>query len=255
MKKIIRLTESDLARIIKRVIKESEDDNIWDKWNTIVEKNYPNLKASENSGYDFTAESGTGTGYIKLSTPMNGNDKINFKCSLPVAKWANGTPVFKEGSTEYNDTYYMLKQDCKDSIARYKERPVWKLKNKIKVINKNKKIMKRIIRLTESDLARIVRRVIREQEEVVNNDFGPIEMGSVDLTDPVKRGVVTQGFYKYSTSQASDGSKLIYGKTYWDNYSKNYKLICNCKDKTTKLVTTGNPVPVKVLSPNWERFC
>jgi len=32
MKKIIRLTESDLARIVKRVIKENEDEdeNLWD---------------------------------------------------------------------------------------------------------------------------------------------------------------------------------------------------------------------------------
>jgi hypothetical protein len=115
--------------------------------------------------------------------------------------------------------------------------------------------MKRIIRLTESDLARIVRRVIKEQEEVVSSDWSPLEMGSIDLTNPSDRKVVTQGFYKSGTGQSSDGSKLIYGKTYWDDYTKNYRLVCNCKDKTTKLQTTGNPAPVKVLSPNWERFC
>ena len=115
--------------------------------------------------------------------------------------------------------------------------------------------MKRIIRLTESDLARIVRRVIKEGEEVVGNDFGPIEMGSVELTDPNSRKVTISGFYKTSISKTPDGSKLIYGKTYWDDYTKDYRLICNCKDKTTKLTTGGSSKAVKVLSPNWERFC
>lgn len=116
--------------------------------------------------------------------------------------------------------------------------------------------MKRIVRLTESDLARIVRRVISEQPEgVVDSDFSPISMGSVDLTDPKTRKVVSQGFYKSGTGKTSDGTKIIYGKTYWDDFTKDYRLSCNCKDKTTKLTTTGSPVAVKVLSPEWERFC
>ena len=31
MKKVIRLTERDLSRIVKRVIKENEDENFWDR--------------------------------------------------------------------------------------------------------------------------------------------------------------------------------------------------------------------------------
>lgn len=42
--------------------------------------------------------------------------------------------------------------------------------------------MKRIVRLTESDLARIVKRVIREQEEVSDNV--EVEIEDMDENDP-----------------------------------------------------------------------
>jgi len=56
------------------------------------------------------------------------------------------------------------------------------LLNKDNKINKViKKIMKKVIRLTESDLARIVRRVIREQEEEM--DGVEVEIENADEND------------------------------------------------------------------------
>ena len=71
MKKIVRLTESDLIRIVKRVIKEGESENIYEKlvnklkqngfkstdrenWETTV-KNNMSVEVQFSGGYDIYA--------------------------------------------------------------------------------------------------------------------------------------------------------------------------------------------------------
>jgi hypothetical protein len=104
--------------------------------------------------------------------------------------------------------------------------------------------MKRIVRLTESDLTRIVRRVISEQAQTTELDYAAIEMGSVELPNSIS------GFYKKSIATDSTGKKIIYGSTYQPETAK-YQLKCYCADGKT----TINGTPVKVLTPNWKRFC
>jgi hypothetical protein len=47
MKKIVRLTESDLTRIVKRVISEQEKDNLADKVETTIEKPKVEMKIED----------------------------------------------------------------------------------------------------------------------------------------------------------------------------------------------------------------
>jgi hypothetical protein len=115
--------------------------------------------------------------------------------------------------------------------------------------------MKRIVRLTESDLTRIVRRVISEQEQTGEFDYNAHPyFGSVDIRN-AKGETVSEGFYKSGTSQEPDGSKIIVGKTFRDD-TKGYTLYGYCKDKkTTKLSKDGRMNVVTVLSPEWQNLC
>jgi hypothetical protein len=103
--------------------------------------------------------------------------------------------------------------------------------------------MARIVRLTESDLTRIVRRVISEQTQT---DLG---MGSVEFNDVIIE------FYKKSITQTTTGEKVIYGKTNQTDKG-NYQLMCYCTSGKTMLKFPNNKtIPMTVLSPNWRRFC
>jgi hypothetical protein len=103
--------------------------------------------------------------------------------------------------------------------------------------------MKKIIRLTESDLTRIVRRVIKEQAQTNNSE---LLMGSVNIQGES----VSKPFYKYD-----GGNGTVMGKTFANDNTKGYILVCSCKDKITKLSTGSSYTEVKVNNPNWERFC
>jgi hypothetical protein len=115
--------------------------------------------------------------------------------------------------------------------------------------------MKRIVRLTESDLTRIVRRVISEQEQTVEKDWNAVYMGTVYLVDPKTRKEVGEGFYTYKTSTQPDGSKVVLGKTFRDGYAKDFVLRGHCKDGKTEMYMGGSNKPVTVSSPAWKPFC
>jgi len=115
--------------------------------------------------------------------------------------------------------------------------------------------MKRIVRLTESDLARIVRRVIKEQEQTGEFDYNlhPY-FGSVDIRNGEGK-TVGEGFYKSGTSTAQDGTKIIVAKTFRDN-TKGYTLYGYCNaQKTTKLSLNGKMTDAKVNFPEWQALC
>ena len=74
MKRIIRLTESDLARIVRRVIREGEEVDATVKWNNTIGANRPELKVVEGEAqWDFNKSPVEGE--YNLVTPYNGNSK------------------------------------------------------------------------------------------------------------------------------------------------------------------------------------
>ena len=119
MKRIVRLTESDLARIVRRVIKEADTGDNTQKWNNTIGANRPELKVVEGEGgYDFNKS--PVEGYFKLVTPYNGNSTINFKCNSPIAIWKGGTSIFDKNTqkSDYDNAYNILKTDCQEATAR-----------------------------------------------------------------------------------------------------------------------------------------
>jgi hypothetical protein len=106
--KIIRLTESDLARIVKRVINEQAVGGGLDllgNW----DKNFPKMPI-DGSSYDNKK----GEGYVTLKS----GEKIYFRCQSPFPRKEDfSTPYFAKGSPEYNNAYNVLKQYCKNPNA------------------------------------------------------------------------------------------------------------------------------------------
>ena len=119
MKRIIRLTESDLARIVRRVIKEGEEVDATVKWNNTIGANRPELKVVEGeSGYDFNKS--PVEGHFNLVTPYNNQSHIYFKCNSPIAIWKGGASIFDKNTqkSDYDNAYNILKADCTETIAR-----------------------------------------------------------------------------------------------------------------------------------------
>jgi hypothetical protein len=105
MKRIIRLTESDLARIVRRVINEQSSPGSGEYITTYLNKVQPNLQASATM-YDGD----TGWGDITLG---NG-EKLYFKCDLPyIRKKDKNTPLFAKNTPEYNTSLNILRTFCK----------------------------------------------------------------------------------------------------------------------------------------------
>ena len=116
---------------------------------------------------------------------------------------------------------------------------VKKLKNKK---NKFKKIMKRIIRLTESDLARIVKRVIKEQE---TSQLMPVSYTELDYNGNIISTTLNKGQNKFkvtpSYKMASDNKGNKTPNTNFLQLTVNVegvanttgRLEINCTSKTT----------------------
>ena len=82
MKRIIRLTESDLARIVRRVIREEDDDRCMDEDGNEVPCKHDGTDVRYSHHQDFpevnvTAQRGNGI-EIQLKKPQNGYDMLKY---------------------------------------------------------------------------------------------------------------------------------------------------------------------------------
>lgn len=90
--------------------------------------------------------------------------------------------------------------------------------------------MKRVVRLTESDLARIVKRVIQEQ---VNSATGETKVAGPFGKDVQKFYIFSKGgkFYIYQTN-ASQKTPILMGGNLWSNTGKGY----NTQEEANKII-------------------
>jgi hypothetical protein len=103
MKRIIRLTESDLTRIIKRVIKEEEFFHLPSEWDKLI----PTSPSDGTSSFDHNTNPKSGKINLK-----DGN-VVYFKCDSPYPRKKDmSTPYYTKGTTEYNNAYNLLKKEC-----------------------------------------------------------------------------------------------------------------------------------------------
>jgi hypothetical protein len=108
MKRIIRLTESDLTRIVRRVINEQpiagRAYDLVGNWN----KTFPDMQLSD-SVYDGDS----GEGKINLE---NG-ETIYFRCKSPYPRKKDmSTPFFTQKTPEYNNAYNVIAAYCKNPM-------------------------------------------------------------------------------------------------------------------------------------------
>jgi hypothetical protein len=115
--------------------------------------------------------------------------------------------------------------------------------------------MRKIIRLTESDLTRIVRRVIMEQSQTSINPNE--EIGGVSMLDKNRKDT-RYAFYK-SKLGTRNGKPVVIGISGGDETITNFVFYgyCGTKNQTAELYnkTTGEYETITGHNGNWERFC
>ena len=133
MKKVIRLTESDLVRLVKKVINENEDTSM---------DEYINYDIKSVDCQDSSLDDDYWRGSMYVREDEDGNP-------LVVIRYCKGD----------DEELNRLKRKARHYMEKSNQLPS---DNESIFENKNMK-NKKVVRLTESDLNRLVKRVIREQ--------------------------------------------------------------------------------------------
>jgi len=133
MKKVIRLTESDLVRLVKKVINENEDTSM---------DEYINYDIKSVDCQDSSLDDDYWRGSMYVREDEDGNP-------LVVIRYCKGD----------DEELNRLKRKARHYIEKSNQLPS---DNESIFENKNMK-NKKVVRLTESDLNRLVKRIIREQ--------------------------------------------------------------------------------------------
>ena len=133
MKKVIRLTESDLLRVVKKVISENEDTSM---------DEYINYDIKSVDCQDSSLDDDYWRGSMYVREDEDGNP-------LVVIRYCKGD----------DEELNRLKRKARHYMEKSNQLPS---DNESIFENKNMK-NKKVVRLTESDLNRLVKRIIREQ--------------------------------------------------------------------------------------------
>ena len=154
MEKIVRLTETDLARIVKRVISEQLVDPIklgFAKWG---DKGFiirlPQGSTPQNDSIRITAKP-TGDDNFLVSVAVNGNKKIRSEMTKGLSTFKNVESMFGKPFKEMDNKFVAVSGEINGS-------QLGKLVNvlkSLKIDDKNNMF------LNESDLSNIVKRVIK----------------------------------------------------------------------------------------------
>ena len=134
MKKVIRLTESDLIRVIKRIVKESEEIDGEEYMNHLIEKGCSNMQAyylaQLEISDDLNWKSMFETYGEDIVNELFSNDYHNFlDLVFQINQYAEGKPlsfIYRRWDGSHEDminilTEYFFKGDKKEMIEKYGE--------------------------------------------------------------------------------------------------------------------------------------
>jgi hypothetical protein len=134
MKKIIRLTESDLVRIVKRVITEDDDDKKVSNFLSSVDKDqdgdyYDYDGTNENLMYKTIMSITSSSEYFRI------DKKIKEKTGKPIYFWINGElkksmDIFAVGNCDEGSDYYkQVKMFCHINDIGVSKQSSWTTKS------------------------------------------------------------------------------------------------------------------------------
>ena len=152
MKKVIRLTESDLARIVKRVIKEQAPTDVYNQSSMGQVSGEPSMGRAKSNEFDW-----------KSHFDQIKNELDSYLNTI------EGPVDVKRFQSKVMNTYYQMVSNVDDEYSYPSHgRDFQQLTTDFMsyFTNKLKELIQNYGKLTESDLARIVKRVISEEEEM-----------------------------------------------------------------------------------------
>jgi hypothetical protein len=119
--------------------------------------------------------------------------------------------------------------------------------------------MKRIVRLTESDLTRIVRRVIMEQAKATPPKINGVEIGSGTINN-IGFNIIGDSMIEYTDSKVGPGKipGISAHTTPWSQNKWVYGVRYNCNTKEYVLYKQGGGqqfLPSTIKIPNAESLC
>jgi exonuclease VII large subunit len=156
MKKVMRLTEADLNRLVKKVINENEDTSM-----------------DEYINYDIKS----------VDCQDSSLDDDYWRGSMYVREDEDGNPLVV--------IRYCKGDDEELNRLKRKARHYMEKSNQLPSDNESIFENKKVVRLTESDLNRLVKRVIREQyndEEELRATLASNKIENISSDDELKRG-------------------------------------------------------------------
>ena len=189
MKKVIRLTESDLVRIVKRVIKEQAPTDVYNPSSMGRVSNEPSMGRAKSNEFDW-----------KSHFDQIKNELDSYLNTI------EGPVDVKRFQSKVMNTYYRMVSNVDDEYSYPSHgRDFQQLTTDFMsyFTNKLKELIQNYGKLTESDLIRIVNRVIKKQ----TSESQPTDIE--DLSELFEKRV--------NPSNALDGS---YSINYFDNGKK-----------------------------------
>jgi hypothetical protein len=152
MKKVVRLTEADLARIVKRVIKEQAPTDVYNPSTMGRVSDEPRMYKPKSNEFDWKSHFDQIKNELDsyLNTIEGPVNVKRFQSKVRNAYYGMVSNVDDEYSyPSHGDDFIQLTDEYMSYFR-----------------NKLKNLVQKYGKLTESDLARIVKRVIKEQEKI-----------------------------------------------------------------------------------------